>query len=74
MKGDYKTFEWDSAWWVSNLVSNLCYDRWSRIAPDVRAAQSKREADLLKMQPIIEEAAVKLGSTDLPLMREFLTN
>ena len=39
LKGDYKKFEWDSAWWVSNLVSNLCYDRWSRIAPDVQAAQ-----------------------------------
>jgi dipeptidase len=74
VKGDYKKFEWDSAWWVSNLVSNLCYDRWSRIAPDVQAAQSRREADLLKMQPVIEEAAVKLGSTDLALMREFLTN
>ena len=59
---------------MSNLVSNLCYDRWSRIAPDVQAAQAKREADLLKMQPVIEEAAAKLGSTDPTLMREFLTN
>jgi dipeptidase len=74
VKGDYKKFEWDSAWWVWNLVSNLCYDRWSRIAPDVQAAQAKREGELLKMQAVIEEAAVKLGSTDLPLMREFLTN
>ncbi len=74
VKGDYKKFEWDSAWWVWNLVSNLCYDRWSRIAPDVQAAQSRREADLLKMQPVIEEAAAKLGKADVPLMREFLTN
>jgi dipeptidase len=74
VKGDYKRFEWDSAWWVSNLVSNFCYDRWSRIAPDVQAAQAKREADLLKMQPVIEEAAAKLGSTDPALMCEFLTS
>lgn len=74
VKGDYKKFEWDSAWWVWNLVSNLCYDRWSRIAPDVKAAQARREGDLFKMQPVIEEAAVKLGSTDPALMREFLTN
>jgi dipeptidase len=74
LKGDYKKFDWESAWWVSNLVSNLCYDRWSRIAPDVQAAQSKREADLLKMQPVIEEAAAKLGTSDPALMREFLTN
>ena len=74
LKGDYAKFEWDSAWWVSNLVSNLCYDRWSRIAPDVHTAQAKREADLFKMQPVIEEAAVKLGSSDPALMSEFLTN
>ena len=74
VKGDYKKFDWDSAWWVSNLVSNLCYDRWSRIAPDVQAAQAKREADLFKLQPVIEEAAVKLGTSDPALMREFLTN
>ncbi len=73
-RGDYKKFEWDSAWWVSNLVSNLCYDRWSRIAPDVQAAQARREADLFRMQPVIEEAAVKLAERDEALMREFLTN
>jgi dipeptidase len=74
VKGDYRKFEWDSAWWVWNLVSNLCYDRWSRIFPDVQSAQAKREADLLKMQPAIEEAAAKLGAKDEALMREFLTN
>jgi dipeptidase len=74
VKGDYKKFEWDSAWWVWNLVSNLCYDRWSRIYPDVKAAQAKREGELLKMQPVIEEAAAKLGASDPALMREFLTN
>jgi hypothetical protein len=40
----------------------------------VQAAQAKREADLFKMQPVIEEAAVKLGTSDPELMREFLTN
>ncbi len=73
-RGDYRKFDWESAWWVSNLVSNLCYDRWSRVAPDVKAAQARREGDLLKMQPVIEEAAAKLGGKDEGLMREFLTN
>jgi dipeptidase len=73
-KGDYKKFDWDSAWWVWNLVSNLCYDRWSRIYPDVQAAQGRREGELLKMQPVIEEAAAKLGAADPALMRTFLTN
>ena len=56
------------------MVSNLCYDRRSRIAPDVQAAQSSREADLLKMQAVVEAAAAKLKSTDPALMREFMTN
>jgi dipeptidase len=73
-RGDYGKFSWDSAWWVSNLVSNLAYDRWSRIIPDVLLAQREREAALLKMQPVIEEAAVKLADSDEALMRAFLTN
>ena len=61
-RGDYKKFSWDSAWWVTNLVSNLAYDRWSRIYPDVQKAQHDQEAALLKMQPVIEETAVKLAA------------
>jgi dipeptidase len=74
LKGDYGKFSWDSAWWVSNLVSNLAYDRWSRVYPDVRAAQREQEAALRAMQPVIEETAAKLAKTDEKLMRAFLTN
>jgi dipeptidase len=74
VKGDYKTFSWDSAWWIFNLVSNLTYDRWSRVLPDVQGAQRERETALLKMQPVIEEAAAKLAASDESLMRSFLTN
>ncbi len=73
-KGDYKKFSWESAWWVTNLVSNLAYDRWSRVIPDIQAAQKEQESALLTMQPIIEEAAAKLAATDPTLMKSFLTN
>jgi dipeptidase len=73
-RGDYRHFSWDSAWWVTNLVSNLAYDRWSRVFPDIRAAQSKQESALLKMQSVIEETAVKLAGSDPALMRSFVTN
>jgi dipeptidase len=72
--GDYQKFSWDSAWWVTNLVSNLAYDRWSRVYPDVQKAQAAREASLLKMQPVIEETAAKLAAADPALARTFLTN
>ena len=73
-RGDYLRLSWDSAWWVTNLVSNLAYDRWSRVFPDVCKAQSEQESALLKMQPVIEEAAVKLTASDPALARTFLTN
>ena len=44
IKGDYKKFSMDSAWWVTNLVSNLAYDRWSRVIPDVQKAQPEQES------------------------------
>jgi dipeptidase len=72
--GDYKKFSFDSAWWVWNVVSNLTYDRWSRVIPDVQKAQQEKESALLAMQPVIEEAAAKLSSTDPTLARAFLTN
>ena len=74
MRGDYKKFSWDSAWWVTNLVSNLAYDRWSRVIPDIQQAQTEQESSLLKMQPVIEETAAKLASSDPALMNAFLTN
>ncbi len=74
IRGDYHRFSWDSAWWVMNLVSNLTYDRWSRVFPDVQKAQSEQESRLLKMQPVIEETAAKLAASDPALARSFLTN
>jgi dipeptidase len=72
--GDYKKFSFDSAWWVWNVVSNLTYDRWSRVIPDVQKVQHERETALLTMQPVIEEAAARLSTTDPALARAFLTN
>jgi dipeptidase len=72
--GTYKAFSFDSAWWVTNLVSNLAYDRWSRIQPEIQKAQTERETALLTMQPVIEEAASKLATSDPILARTFLTS
>jgi dipeptidase len=71
VKGDYKKFSMDSAWWVMNMVSNLAYDRWSRVIPDIQKAQREQESTLLAMQPAVEEAAAKLEPA---LMRTFLTS
>lgn len=73
-RGDYHKFSWDSAWWMTNLVSNLAYDRWSRVFPDIQQAQHEQESALLKMQPVIEETTAKLTATDPALMKSFLTS
>ena len=74
VEGDYHRFSWDSAWWVTNVVSNLAYDRWSRVYPDIRKAQQEQEAKLFAMQPVIEETAAKLAASDPALARTFLSN
>lgn len=71
--GDHDRFSFDSAWWVFNLVSNLTYDRWSRILPDVLAVQQESERAFLEMLPIIDQTAVELSERDPALMRRYLT-
>jgi dipeptidase len=72
-QGDIHKFSWESAWWVVNIVSNLAYDRWSRIFPDVQKVRDELEDSFFAMMPAIEETAVKLGEKDEALMRQFLT-
>ncbi|MFO1078814.1 MAG: C69 family dipeptidase [Planctomycetota bacterium] len=72
--GTYREFSWDSAWWVMNLVSNLTYDRWSRVLPDVLAAQAASEERCLAMMPAIDRAALELVQKDPELARRFLTD
>ncbi len=72
--GEYGKFSWDSAWWVFNLVSNLTYDRWSRVLPDVLAAQTDNEERYMAMMPAIDRAAAELMKQDEALARRFLTD
>jgi dipeptidase len=71
--GTIHKFSWDSAWWVYNLVSNLTYDRWSRIFPDVQKVRDELEGSFLAMMPVIDKTAAELGATDPELMRQYLT-
>lgn len=72
--GTYRRFSFDSAWWVTNLVSNLTYDRWARVLPDVQEAQAAHEREAFAMLPAIDRAAADLMQTDEKLARRFLTD
>ncbi len=71
--GDYSKFQWDSAWWVFNMVSNQTYDRWSRILPDVLAAQSESEGNFQKAIAELDAVAAERFAADPQGARELLT-
>ncbi len=71
--GDIDRFSWDSAWWAYNVVSNLTYNTYSRIMPEVALAQSETEDAIFAMLPAVEETAVQLHEQDPALARQFLT-
>jgi dipeptidase len=68
-RGSYREFSRDSAWWMFNLVSNLTYDRWSRIVPDVLAAQRDREEWFVQRQAAVDQAAAALANDGKALSR-----
>jgi dipeptidase len=71
--GDHDRCSLDSAWWVFNVVSNLTYDRWSRVLPDVQAVQRESERAFFEMLPLVDRTAAALAERDPELMRRYLT-
>lgn len=72
--GTYGEFSFDSAWWVSNVVSNLTYDKWSRVVPDVLTAQIENEQRFVAMMPAIDAAAAAMLKSNPEHARRFLTD
>jgi len=68
-RGTYDEYSSDSAWWTFNLVSNLTYDRWSRIVPDVLAEQQEHEQWFLQRQAAVDQAATALAEDPRALSR-----
>lgn len=72
--GTIEQFDWNSGWWVFNLVSNLTYDRYSRIIPDVQKVQKEKESEFLALQPAVDMAAAKLAESNETLFRKYITD
>ena len=72
--GNLQDFTWESAWWIFNFVSNFCNLKYSYMIEDIRAVQAELEGNLIKMQPYIEETALKLYGEDRELAKHYLTN
>ena len=72
--GSIAEFDWNSPFWVFNLVANYAYGMYSFIIEDIKKVQVELEGDALAMTPYIEKAAMDMGKTDKALMHKFLTN
>lgn len=66
-------FDFNSAFWIFNLVANLAYTKYSYIIKDIQAVQSSLENKFFDYQPAIEKAALELLNKNSELGIEFLT-
>ena len=63
---DELTFSWESAYWLSNTVSNIVYPYYSKMYPDLKAAQSELETAYQQEQQQIDAQAVALLESNAP--------
>jgi dipeptidase len=69
---DFNHFNWDSAFWVFNFVSNYAYSRYSDMIQDIQKVQCQLEGNLMSNQPEIEKAAFELYKKSPQLSRDYL--
>ena len=72
--GDLSKFNWESAWWVFNFVSNYANLKYSSMVPEIQAVQTRLEGECFKLQPVVEKTAAELGKSDTALMIRYLTD
>ena len=73
-EGDMLTWSDNSAFWVFNQVSNLCYSRYSDMIIDLQKVQSQLENKYFSFTPVVDQAALTLWNNgDKDLACQFLT-
>jgi len=71
--GNFGEFNWDSAFWTFNFVSNYTYSRWSDMIVDVQKVQRDLEGKFLAEQDEVDAAAKKLFEQSPGLAKDYLT-
>lgn len=71
--GDMLNYSETSAFWVFNLVSNMCYLRYNYMVNDVKKVQNELTGQFASLTPAIDKAAEMLFARDEKLAREYLT-
>lgn len=72
--GNFREFNWESAFWVFNFVSNYTYLRYNDMIRDVQRAQQDLEGGFVARQTEVEATALRLYRDTPDLAHDFLTN
>jgi dipeptidase len=72
--GDMVTYSPTSAFWLFNLVANMCYSRYDLMSNDARKVQKKLESGYLSEIATVDEATSRLYENDVWKAREYLNN
>jgi dipeptidase len=71
--GNFNEFNWDSAFWTFNFVSNYTYTRWSDMIVDVQKVQREFEGRFLAQQAEVDRTALDLYRQNPALAKDYLT-
>lgn len=59
-KGDINNFDFNSNFWVNNIVANQAYNRYDLMIPDIRKVQGNLENDFISTRPEQEQILLAL--------------
>lgn len=71
--GDLVTYSPTSAFWLFNLVANMCYSRYDMMSEDALKIQKKLELGYIAETASVDETATKLYENDVWKARDYLT-
>jgi len=71
--GDMCTYSPTSAFWLFNLVANMCYSRYDLMSADALKVQKQLESNYISEVSSVDEAARKLYENDVWKARDYLT-
>jgi dipeptidase len=72
--GNVIDFNWESAFWVFNLVANYAYALYNHMIVDIQEVQQQIENRAIAMTRAVDVAAKTLYETDKKIMEEYLTD
>lgn len=71
--GNFNEFNWDSAFWTFNFVTNYTYTRWSDMIVDVQKVQREFEGRYAADQAEVDRTALELYRQNPGAARDYLT-